>query len=253
VQTGVLHEIVRDRIGCAVAFGRDGRHAIVVRQAEGHIGRQIAGEPVNPQAKPKRTCTYYPGFVVKEIDMGEVGAADMSITAIHGEAPKCERDITHEVNIDPETWSGYFKGAKGDFVFFDSGDGWNGGMPFAVFNGKTGRKLLSDTRKGDTYGAIEAADGTLTLRYRRVWLAPCSLMADAKGCWKKIVAVTSLAESARPDCAAAYHKEMERTPKFASDIPAMASMISYEVETRHAGGKLSITPRPGSVECWLPD
>jgi hypothetical protein len=214
---------------------------------------KLPADPENPQAKPKRTCTYYPGFVVKEIDMGEVGAADLSITTISGEAPKCKRDIAHEVNIDPETWSGYFKGAKGDFVFFDGEDGWNGGMPFAVFSGKTGRKLFSDTRKGDTYAAIEAADGALTLRYRRVWLAPCSMMADAKGCWKKIVAATSLEGSARPECAAAYRKEMERTPKFAGDIPAMPSVISYEVETRHAGGKLTVTPRPGAVECWLPD
>jgi hypothetical protein len=213
----------------------------------------LPADPANPQAKPKRTCTYYPGLVVKEIDMGEVGAADLSITAISGEVPKCERDIAHEVNIDPETWSGYFKGAKGDFVFFDGEDGWNGGMPFAVFNGKTGHKLFTDTRKGDTYGAIETAEGALALRYRRVWLAPCSMMADVTGCWKKIVAATSLEESARPDCAVAYQKEMERTPKFASDVHALPSVISYEVEARHAGGKLTITPRPGSVECWLPD
>ena len=214
---------------------------------------KLPAEPANPQAKPKRTCTYYPGFVVKEIDMGEVGALDLSITAVHGEAPKCGQDIAHEVNIDPETWSGYFKGAKGDFAFFDGEDGWNGGMPFAVFSGKTGHKLFSDTRKGDTYEAIEAGNGTLAIHYRRVWLAPCSLMTDAKGCWKKIVAATSLAESARPDCAAAYHKEMERTPKFAGDIPAMAGVISYEAEARYTGGKLTITPHAGPVECWLPE
>ena len=214
---------------------------------------KLPADLANPQAKPKRTCTYYPGFVVKEIDMGEVGAADLSITAISGEAPKCERDIAHEVNIDPETWSGYFKGAKGDFVFFDGEDGWNGGMPFAVFNGKTGRKLFSDTRKGDTYHAVETAGGALMLRYRRVWPGPCSLMADAKGCWKKIVAATALPDAVRPDCTVAYRKEMARTPKFASSIPAMASVISYEAEARYAGGKLTIKPAPGTVECWLPD
>jgi hypothetical protein len=214
---------------------------------------KLPADPANPQAKPKRTCTYYPGFVVKEIDMGEVGAADLSITAISGEAPKCERDIAHEVNIDPETWSGYFKGVRGDFVFFDGEDGLNGGMPFAVFSGKTGRKLFSDTRKGDAYAAIEDADGALTLRYRRVWLAPCSMMADAKGCWKRIVATTSLGETAPPDCTAAYKKEMERSPKFASDVHALPSVISFEVEARHAGGKLTIAPRPGPIECWLPD
>jgi len=214
---------------------------------------KLPAEPENPQAKPKRTCTAYPGFVVKQIDTGEVGASELSIAALQGEPPKCTTKIAHEVIIAPETWSGYFSGAKGDFVFFDGDDGWNGGMPFAVFSAKTGNKLFSENREGDRYEAIEIADGTLVVRFRRVWLAPCSLMVDAKACWAKIVAATSLPASRQPDCTAAYKKEMERTPKFANDIPAMDSVISYAAEARYAGGKLAITPRSGSVQCWLPD
>jgi len=214
---------------------------------------KLPPEPENSQAKPTRTCTYYPGFVVKQIDLGEVGAYELSITAIKGAPPGCTTAIAHEVKIDPKTWSGYFDGAKGDFAFFDAEDGWNGGMPFAVFSGSTGRKLFADARKGDRYAAVEIADGGLVLRYRRVWLSPCSLMADAKGCWGRIVAATGLTGSDRPDCTAAYRAEMKRTPKFANDIPALHTVISYEAEARFAAGKLTIIPKGGTVECWLPD
>ena len=210
-------------------------------------------EPENPSAKPKRTCTFYPGFVVKEIDLGEVGASELTITAIQGAPPQCTTKIAREVKIDAETWSGYFRGAKGDFVFFDAEDGWNNGMPFAVFAGTSGRKLFSETRKGDGFKSIEFDNGALVLQYRRVWPSPCSLMADPKGCWAKIVAATGLPESRRPDCTAAYQAEMKRTPNFAKDIPAMPTVISYDVEARFAAGKLAIAPRGGTVECWLPD
>jgi hypothetical protein len=213
----------------------------------------LPADPANPQAKPKRTCTYYTDYLVKEVDLGEVGASELSIAAFHGEPPKCDKTIKHEAIIDPDIWSGYFSGAKADFVFFDAEDGWNGGMPFAVFSTTTGHKLFSDTRKGDGYNTIEAVNGGLVVHYRRVWLAPCSLMVSTKACWKKIAAATSLPEAARPDCSAAYKKEMERTPKFASDIPSLPTVISYEAEARYEGGKLNITPGPGKVECWLSD
>ena len=214
---------------------------------------KLPADPDNPQAKPKRTCTTYADFMVKEVDLGETGAFELSIAPVHGPLPNCEKAIAHEAVIKPDTWSGYFSGAKGEYVFFDAEDGWNNGIPFAVFDAKTSRKLFSDTRKGDTYGAVELVNGGLVLRYRRVWLAPCSLMVNTQACWKKIVASTLLADSTRPDCSAAYHKEMERTPTFAKDIPTLPSVISYEAEARYEGGKLVVTPRPGSVECWLSD
>lgn len=214
---------------------------------------KLPPEPENPQSTPTRSCTYYPGFLVKEIDLGEVGAAELTITQVHGTPPQCTTKIAGERKIAAETWSGYFKGAKGDFVFFDGEDGWNDGMPFAVLSATTGHKLFEDTRKGDGYAAIDLEEGALVLRYRRVWQAPCSLMADGDACWKKITAETSLPNPPRPDCSAAYQAEMARTPKFAKDIPALHTVIAYNAEAHYSGGRLTIAPREGKVQCWLPD
>lgn len=42
-------------------------------------------------------------------------------------------------------WVGYFKGAKGNLVFFDADDGINGGMPFVVYDSKTGKSVFKDS------------------------------------------------------------------------------------------------------------
>ena len=91
------------------------------------------------------------------------------------------------------------------------------------------------------------------MRYRRVYEAPCSLYADPKGCWNKVKTATLLADAAKPECSAAYEKEMKRTPKFAEDVRKSGTVVGYEVEARYARGKLSFAPLPGRATCWLQD
>ncbi len=234
---------------CAVAGGAD----VFDKPLDKQIVKLLA-DPDTPQAKPKRSCFYYPGFMVKEVDLGEVGADELAIAPIAkgGQKLSCDAKTAHEIVIKSDDWSGYFEGVKGDFVFFTSGDGVNGGMPFAVFN-KDGKKLFEETAGTELFRSIALSDGGIAMRYRRVFKAPCSLYADAKGCWKKIMAVTSLPEAARPDCAAAYEKEIKRTPKFAKDIPTLPTIIGYNVEARYAGGKLTFAPLAGPATCWLED
>ena len=55
---------------------------------------------------------------------------------------------------------------KGDYVFFTSGDGVNGAMPFAVF-GTDAKKLFDDTLLGEFHSIMYIANGALTLRYQR--------------------------------------------------------------------------------------
>ena len=43
---------------------------------------KLPTDPDNPQNKPKRSCFYYPGFMAKEVDLGEVGAETLSVTPI---------------------------------------------------------------------------------------------------------------------------------------------------------------------------
>jgi hypothetical protein len=44
--------------------------------------------------------------------------------------------------IDGSEWSGYFKGVRGNLVFFNAADGTNAGIPFVVNDSRTGRRFL---------------------------------------------------------------------------------------------------------------
>src|SRR5262245_18520013 len=58
------------------------------------------------------TCNYYPHFMVKQIDEGDVGASQLSIIpAAGGVKPPCQRDnLPAEKIVQPDDWGGYFKG-----------------------------------------------------------------------------------------------------------------------------------------------
>src|SRR5215472_9635441 len=85
-------------------------------------------------ARAQVKCYYFPGFMVKEVDEGEKGAARLAIVPHTGLIPKCtQAKSKSEMVVDPDEWSGYFKGVKNNYVFFDGDDGFNGGMGFAVY------------------------------------------------------------------------------------------------------------------------
>ena len=110
----------------------------------------LAADPQNPQSKPMLSCFYFANFAVKQIDRGEVGAEQLSVVPLGGAEPyQCrEANIAGEKVVDVKEWSGYFKGVKGNYVFFDADDGLNGGLGFAVFDASDGKKLFEDTTKG---------------------------------------------------------------------------------------------------------
>jgi hypothetical protein len=204
-------------------------------------------DPLNPQAKPMLSCFYFRGFAVKQIDRGEVGAERLSIIPIAGEKPACaEAKAGSEIVVDSAQWGGYFKGVKGDYVFFDAADGWNGGVGFAIFT-KSGKKVFEDVGKG--FHAIKLVESGIALKYRRVYGAKCSLFADSPGCWAAIRKETGLAQASPPDCAAAYKREQKRTPAYAQQVAADPTVITYEVETVVAGGSGRISAAPGKVSC----
>ncbi len=227
----------------------------------------LALDPRNPHAKPMLSCFYYPHFMVKQIDLGEKGAEQLSILpAIKDRAePPCLRvKAKDEMVIDPKTWSGYFEGVKGDFVFFVADDGLNGGLGFAVYSGTDGAKLFDDVAKSGERAIrfttlAEQIDpdidsGTfLKLTYRRVYPAKCSLRDDEKDCWKSIQEVIGLTDAATPNCAVAYETEKKRAPKFADNVDSYDSVIAYEVdvELNLKGTTLRVIPTSKAMECYL--
>lgn len=187
-------------------------------------------DPDNPTAKTELTCVYYPHFVVKQIDLGEEGADQLSI--LPG-APACQRaNIAGEIVIKADDWSGYLGGAKGKYVFFSAEDGWNGGQSFAMFSAD-GKKIFDDTVKG--WSGIDITPTGAVLRYERVYQAKCSLANNDTTCWAKIKADTGIADAKAPDCMALYRAEQKRTPKEAKEVLTDPTVIDYPVTTTITG------------------
>jgi hypothetical protein len=220
--------------------------------------------------KTTLTCNYYPRFMVKQIDEGEVGAFQLSIIpAAGGTNPPCQRDnLPAEKVVKPDDWSGYFKGVKGDFVFFDADDGVNGGLGFAVF-AADGRKLFEDSANG----ALESATlngGTLTLRYTRGFTGDCSEPHEGAKCWERIAAAAGIDKAAKPDCAAGYAKikndnaksfcdqDGDKSPScIASHLKEFddqhwdeaPSMVTFRVETVLGAGKPVVKALSTALSC----
>jgi hypothetical protein len=208
----------------------------------------LPSDPANPQAKAQLSCFYYPQFMVKEIDLGELGAQQLSITAIaSGQArPGCRREnSTDEKLISSDDWSGYFWGVKGGNVFFSAEDGWNGGMGFAVFTATEGKKIFEDAAK--TWRSIQLSASGLAMRYQRVYGASCSLRAEEASCWQQIERETGLAGTSPPDCTAAYLAEQKRTPTFAQQVLGDPSVLDYDVNVTIDASAAKIVPVSGKA------
>ncbi len=225
-------------------------------------------------AQTKLTCSYYAHFMVKEVDEGEVGAAQLSI--VPGDAthkPVCQRkNVAGEKIVKADDWGGYLKGVKGDDVFFDAEDGVNGALGFAVFD-STAKKLFEDSALGGFHSL--ALDGaTLTMRYQRSVAGACSVMKDGPACWAKIAAATHVAASPAPDCAAGYLKaktemakgrcDADKTPTPACIAAALKeldaqrwnespSVIEYEAQTILAAGHATTTALGPALTCHPAD
>lgn len=204
----------------------------------------------NPDAKPAVNCYRYKGFMVKEVDLGEVGAEKLAILP---ENAKCQREDAAEKRVtDPV--AGYFLGAKGDLAFFQAPDGFNGGMPYVVIDTKTMKKLFEDSFEGADFEKIDAQGGKLTLDYVRTYSADCSLYLDGVACSQKIKKETALGDVAKlPSCDESYNAEKKRTPEYAKEIEQLPSVIGYPVTLTFDGTVAKYAPRAGETTCRVPD
>jgi hypothetical protein len=205
-------------------------------------------DPQNPQAKARVSCFYFPSFMVKEIDLGEKGAERLSI--MPGAGAACRREQAADEKVIGE-WAGYFKGVKGDYVFFDADDGWNDGVGFAIFAAADGKKLFEDVAKGKLQ-SIELTPAGIALRYVRVYGATCSLAADKAGCWAQIKRDTDLVGASPPDCAAAYERERKRTPAMAAQVLTDPTVIDYAAAVALTADAKKITPVSGKAIACRP-
>jgi hypothetical protein len=240
------------------------------------------GKAANPLSDRHRvTCYYFASFMVKEVDLGEVGAERLGIvpTTAQGTARCTRARGKEEMVVDPKEWSGYFMGVKNGYVFFSGDDGWNGATPFAIFDSKTGKKLFEDSAKPFMSLATRKAeirfvtrpDQPIAMQYMRVVTDDCMILKDAE-CWQRMAAKYFLNAAAVPDCrkgyqasaeemaegrcqgkkgplAACIEKERPLALKQAFDAP---SVISYPVEVE-LGGTPSLRPIGPAAGCWPSD
>lgn len=209
----------------------------------------LAPDPANTAAKAELSCFVYPGFMVKQIDRGEKGAAQLSMLPFSGAStPECkEANVSGEKVIEEKDWTGYFKGVKGSYVFFDADDGVNGGLGFAIYNGTSGAKLFDDSTSA--LHSIAITPSALTLRYARVYSAECSLVEHADQCWQTVVQATGVSQP-RPDCATSYKEGQLASKITAEQMASDPSVLEYEVEATIGGDGAKIVPLPGKITCY---
>lgn len=204
----------------------------------------------NPDAKPAVNCYRYKGFMVKEVDLGEVGAEKLAVLP---EGAKCQRDDAAEKAVSDPV-AGYFLGAKGTLAFFQAADGFNGGMPFVVIDTSSMKKLFDDSFEGADFEKIDNDGGKLVMDYIRTYSADCSLYLDGQACADKVAKETGLGTVAKlPDCGVAYEAEKKRTPDYAKEIEQLPSVISYPVTLTFDGTVATYAPRAGETSCRVPD
>jgi hypothetical protein len=203
----------------------------------------------------KLTCYFYAKVMVKQYDAGQKGAEWLAFTSLEkAGAPAC--DDSHgpgEKLIDRE-WNGYFRGVKGDLVFFDAADGMNLGLPFAVYDSVTGKKIFEDSAYDSRFEnrkvaaspfnqmrVTAAGDGTVSLIYLRVVEAGCELHFQKASCWPQVKKKFELKSNQAPVCS-----------RFKSVLPPAEPALAYPVE-------VSLSPKPtiktiaGPVRCWPQD
>lgn len=210
--------------------------------------------PAGSRVRAKLSCYFFPTFVVKEYDTGQKGAELEIVTTEKGATPACTLTHAPEERVIEVDWGGGFKGAKGNLVFFYAPDGTNGGMPFAIYDARTGAKVFQDVAFDSTYmnNKVEvslfnrprvrsAPDGQVSLRYRRVVEADCDLHREKASCWEQVRKKLEL-KSAQMPVRSSYRGIPTRWP----------SAVAYPVE-------VPLFPQPtiktivGPVKCWPVD
>lgn len=210
----------------------------------------LPADKANPDARPSVNCYRFQGFMVKEVDLGEVGAEKLAVLP---ENAKCVRDDPQEKPVK-EDLARYFLGTKGNLVFFRAADGWNGGMPFVVIDATSVKKLFEDSFEGEDFQAINVDGAMVAIDYTRTYSADCSLYLDGAACAKKLNQALGLGTIAKlPECGPAYDAEKKRTPDYAKEIEQLPSVISYQATLNYDGKAVTITPRAGDTTCRVPD
>ena len=201
-------------------------------------------------------CTYYERYLVKELTGDAKGALSLSFVQLGAAKPVCSVAVLENETVVSD-WAGYFRGVAGDLVIFDGDDGWNGGMPFVIYDGTTGKRVHEDARAGDFDVTPEL------VRYRRLVTLDCNAIAD-DACAQKGAAAAATKQNVKALCTKGYAKARAAFNKSIAKLKCdaackqgrneqMASFMSASSVLSFDGTldrkTWTYTPR-GNAECW---
>ena len=218
------------------------------------LGSSDNNLPGRQSLRLKLSCFFYPNFVIKQYDnQGEKGAQWVAIVPVEkGAAPACTRThVSGERVFEPPELNGYFYGVKRNLVFLNDADGMNGGMPFTIYDSRTGKKIFRDSsgRWMEKTGISSFdrlrfggnADSDFTMTYMRAVEVDCDLHTEKNGCWEKVRKKLALKEVQMPVCT-----------RYENISSWYASAVAYPVQ-------VSLFPKPvtrtiaGPVKCFPAD
>lgn len=215
---------------------------------------KLPKNPDLPENEPAISCDHYQNFMIKQIDLGEMGAAKIALLPADA---ACE-DTTAGEKVIKDDMVGYFMGVKGNFLFFSASDGFNGGLPIIVYDATALKKLfdfstfLGEDGEAPLFSKMEAQDKKLSVSFTNVYTADCSLYDADKACVDKVKAATGLATL--PDCKKVYDDVIAGSPEYAEDIKKSGSVLDYDVDLVFENDKMTMTPVPNKeTVCMVPD
>ena len=232
---------------------------------------RLAADPQNPKIKRQVTCFYYRSIVIKQVDYGEVGADRLALLPVLSRnGTEChEEKEALEYVIPPDTWSGYFRGVKADYAFFDAPDGVNGGLGFMVLRLFDRKAVLEDVAQHGIK-SIDYEEGVLKIRYQRVHAGTCSILTAGEDCRETLVRDTGVTAQSLSICAQGYRAAKEAMAKGRCAAQAghqkdclqkelnrldeqkwneAPTVIVYEAEATLKNGALVTTPRSDALAC----
>jgi hypothetical protein len=196
------------------------------------------------------SCFYFPHLLIKQYDQREVGSEWLSIFRSPGKLPACK--LSHgpgERVIEGREWEGYFKGVKGNLVFFDGGESQFGALSFAVYDTTTGKKLFEDDpyvpdSDSSSHLRVFSTKAGVTIKYLRAYYADCNLhSSEGKVCWEKVKAKLGLKSDHMPVCTG-----YDSIAKLVG-TDQVESWIAYAVEVTLSPHP-AIKPVAGPIKCW---
>jgi hypothetical protein len=196
------------------------------------------------QGKKEIRCFGFTHLMVKEIDAREIGDEKISILPLASptERPPCQAaNLAAERIIPTASWSGYFLGVRGDYVFLSAEDGVNGGMGFSIYRGADTTSLFQDSVKFDRdrmlFQSVTIDGSGLRLRYTRVYSGKCSVQTDGATCWTQIATAAQIPVTPAPDCAAGYLRSKQEMAAARCEIQSrknIGACVKAEMEQQAA-------------------